>query len=92
MNNEQTKVTNNKTSNPCDDMEKDKRTPLLDKTTDSKDKSNTSSFISKNSKKLKFKEQYLEVIHVESYKEFNVDVVNEKRDVSCLRCKKCILF
>jgi phosphoribosylpyrophosphate synthetase len=46
----------------------------------------------KNSKKrIKFKNE-IEYVNVECYKEFNVDIVNEKVDQSCMNCKECSLY
>jgi hypothetical protein len=44
------------------------------------------------SRKLNFKKE-VEVVYVKSYKEFNVQVINEKADQLCGGgCNKCIIF
>jgi hypothetical protein len=58
------------------------------------DKSN--SFISldkskKITKKLKFKRE-VEVVYIQSYKDFNIQVFSEKSDQICGGCNKCSIF
>jgi hypothetical protein len=45
----------------------------------------------KSSKRISFRKE-VDVINIQSYKEFNIQVINEKSNEICGDCKGCIMF